>query len=291
MAQRVAGGAVQGRMNRRFLLLAILLGVLSAVLVYVRISGNEGDGTAAPAAVGDQQVVVAATAIKQRTTITPEMVELKTVPGSAVATGALTDLESVIGKVTKFPIEANQQVLASSIVATDRPAENASLAQFVPVGRRAVAIKASQIINAGGLVLPGDWVDIGWSCCDSSPVVSSTLLRNVQVAAIATTLIPSGPVTNPTQGAGDTTTDAPVAAEAVPPDPGAATVTLLVTPQEAQLLHLAEQRGEFRLTLRGIGDQDTTDTGYTTVYDILPREAVAALADVLRPDGYKDGQQ
>lgn len=288
MAQRVAGGAVQGRMNRRFLLLAILLGVLSAVLVYVRISGSESDGTSAPAAVGDQQVVVAATAIKQRTTITPEMVELKTVPGSAVATGALTDLESVIGKVTKFPIEANQQVLSSSIVSTDRPAEDASLAQFVPVGRRAVAIKASQIINAGGLVLPGDWVDIGWSCCDSAPVVSSTLLRNVQVAAIATTLIPSGPVTNPTPGA--TTSDAPVAAEAVPPDPGAATVTLLVTPEEAQILHLAEQRGEFRLTLRGIGDQDTTDTGYTTVYDILPREAVAALADVLRPEGYKEGQ-
>lgn len=290
MAQRVAGGAVQGRMNRRFLLLAILLGVLSAVLVYVRISGNESDGTSAPAAAGDQQVVVAATAIKQRTTITPEMVELKTVPGSAVATGAMTDLESVIGKVTKFPIEANQQVLSSAIVSTDRPTEDASLAQFVPVGRRAVAIKASQIINAGGLVLPGDWVDIGWSCCDSAPVVSSTLLRNVQVAAIATTLIPSGPVTNPTPGAGGTTNE-PVAAEAVPPDPGAATVTLLVTPEEAQLLHLAEQRGEFRLTLRGIGDQDTADTGYTTVYDILPREAVAALADVLRPEGYKDGQQ
>lgn len=282
-------------MNRRFLLLAILLAVLSAVLVYVQISQDGGTGTA-PVAVGDRQVVVATTAIKQRTTITPEMVELKTVPASAVATGALTNLEQVVGSVTKFPVEVNQQLLATSVVSTELPTADAALAQFVPTGRRAVAIKASQLINSGGLILPGDWVDIGWSCCDGSPVVSNTILRNLQVAAVAQTLIPSGPVavaegTGTGTGAPEGTgLDEPVAGDAVAADPGAGTVTLLVTPEEAQILHLAEQRGEFRLTVRGFGDQETPDTGYTILYDLLPVDAVQALADVLRPEGYKEGQ-
>lgn len=281
-------------MNRRFLLVAVLLAGLSAALVYAKISSDSG-GTSSPnISAGDSQVVVAKVPIKQRTTITPAMLEVKSVR-LPLATGAYTTVQEVVGKVTKFPIEVNQQVVASSVVDTSRPIANAALSYVVPTGRRAMSISASQVANAGGLILPGDWVDIIWGCCSDRAVVTKTLLRNVQVAAVAQSIVSSGPVTNvianPTPGAavspGGSTN--PVAADTATAAPDAATVTLLLTPEEVQILFLAESNGKLRLDLRGPGDQDTPDTGVTIVTQtqLLPVDALRDLPDALKPDGYK----
>lgn len=281
-------------MNRRFLLVAILLAGLSAALVYAKISSDSGGTSSPKISAGDSQVVVAKVPIKQRTTITPAMLEVKSVR-LPLATGAFTTVQEAVGKVTKFPIEVNQQVVASSVVDTSRPIANAALSYVVPTGRRAMSISASQVANAGGLILPGDWVDIIWGCCSDRAVVTKTLLRNVQVAAVAQSIVSSGPVTNvianPTPGAavspGGSTN--PVAADTTTAAPDAATVTLLLTPEEVQILFLAESNGKLRLDLRGPGDQDTPDTGVTIVTQpqLLPVDALRDLPDALKPDGYK----
>jgi pilus assembly protein CpaB len=295
MAQRVAGGT-QGRTNRRFLLVAILLAGLSAALVYAKISANDGGSTATQVTAGDQPVVVAKVPIKERTTITPDMVEVRSVPLNSVTVGALTDITSAVGKVTKFPVEVNQQLVATGVIDTSRPIADAALSYVVPTGMRAMSISASQVGNAGGLILPGDWVDIIWGCCADRSVVAKTLLRNIQVAAVAQSIVPSGPVTNsatPVAGAsavaGAGISSNPVAASASVALPDAATVTLLLTPEQGQILFLAESNGKLRLDLRGVGDQDTTDTGNVIITqpELLPVDALSALPDALKPDGYK----
>jgi pilus assembly protein CpaB len=295
MAQRVAGGA-QGRMNRRFLLVAILLAGLSAALVYAKISANGTSSTTTKVAAGDQQVVVAKVAVKQRTTITASMLEVKSVPLNSVAVGAFTNIQSAVGKVTKFPVETNQQLVESALVDTTRPAADAALSYVVPTGKRAMSVSASQVANAGGLILPGDFVDIVWGCCSDRSVVTKTLLRNIQVAAVAQSIVSSGPVTdlNATPGAGagaavPGSSTNPVAADAAKAVPDAATVTLLLTPEEVQILFLAEANGKLRFDLRGPGDQDAPDTGNTIITQpqLLPVEALSALPDALKPDGYK----
>jgi Flp pilus assembly protein CpaB len=295
MAQRVAGTA-PGRMNRRFLLVAILLAGLSAALVYAKISANDTSSTSSKATAGTQPVVVAKIPIKQRTTITAAMLEVKSVPLNTLAVGAFTDIPAALGKVTKYPIEANQQVVDSGVVDTARPAADAALSYVVPTGKRAMSVSASQVANAGGLILPGDWVDIIWGCCSDKAVVSKTLLRNVQVAAVAQSIVPSGPVTdvNPTAVAGAAAAPAqssgnPVAAGPQIPVPDASTVTLLLSPAEVQVLFLAESNGKLRFDLRGVGDQDVPDTGNTilTQPELLPVDALSALPDALKPDGYK----
>ncbi len=294
MAQRVAGGT-QGRTNRRFLLVAILLAGLSAALVYAKISASD-TSTSPSVKVGDQQVVVAKIPIKERTTITAAMVEVKSVPLNNVALGAFTDVPTAIGKVTKFPVEVNQQLVAAAVIDTSRPISNAALSYVVPTGKRAMSISASQVANAGGLILPGDWVDIVWSCCADKAVVTKTLLRNIQVVAVAQTIVPSGPVTsaNPTAAAGSPVaapglSTNPVAASNAVPVPEASTVTLLLTPQEVQILFLAESNGKLRLDLRGVGDQDTPDTGNVIITQpqLLPVDALRDLPNALKPDGYK----
>ncbi len=295
MAQRVAGGA-QGRTNRRFLFVAILLAGLSAALVYAKISASD-TSTSSKVAAGDQQVVVAKVPIKERTTITAAMLEIKSVPLNTIALGTFTDVPAAVGKVTKFPVEVNQQLVSSAVIDTSRPITNAALSYVVPTGKRAMSISASQVANAGGLILPGDWVDIVWGCCSDKAVVTKTLLRNIQVVAVAQTIVSSGPVTNsasPTASAGGAApvpgvSTNPVAASNAIALPDASTVTMLLTPEEVQILFLAEANGKLRLSERGVGDQDTPDTGNVIITQpqLLPVDALRELPDALKPDGYK----
>jgi pilus assembly protein CpaB len=266
---------------------AVLFGALTAVLFYALTSRGGSTATVAPSA-GDTQVVVAKGSIPQRTTITAELLQLKSVPLSAAATGAFADLASVVGKVTRYPVAANQQVTADSVVDTT-PGAVAGLSGVVPVGQRAISIQASQIISAGGLILPGDFVDLVWSWPKTDPLTSKTILRNVQVVAVAQAIVNSGPA--PAVSAAKTPTAsgagaAPIAADTGKATPDAVTITLLLSEQDAQKVFLAEQNGLIRATLRNKGDQDVADTGVADVGQLVPIDAVKALPDELRPANF-----
>lgn len=286
MARTVAG-ATPGRTNRKFLIVALLFGAVTAALFYAVTARTGSSTTNAKAVAGDTQVVVAKVPIRQRTTITPDMLEAKSISTSAVIGGAYTNLNDAVGKVTKYPIEANQQVIASAVVDTAKPALDGGLALVVPTGYRAMSIQTSQVFAAGGLILPGDYVDLIWTCCDKAGgkvVATKTLVPNVQVAAIAQSAINSGPVTSAGKSGAGTPSDAPVAADAGKAVPDAATMTLLLTPEQAQLVFLAEQTGTLRAELRGFGDQSTPDAGITLFTQVIPPDALKGLPDSLRPD-------
>jgi pilus assembly protein CpaB len=257
----------------------------------VKIADTGGSSSNSSTAVGDQQVVVAKVPIKERTTITADMLDVKSVPLNSVATGAFTDPTAVLGKVTKFPVQANQQVLTSSVVDTARPTLGATLAGVVPTGQRGYSIPASQVRNAGGLILPGDWVDVVCLSCDNAPIISKTVLKNIQVVAVAQEIVSSGPVGSSTPtggtGAGGTGSTNPIAASAAKPDPGAGSVTVLLNPDQVQLLNLAESSGKLRLDLRGPGDTDLPATAPTLINQLLPIDDLNGLPNELKPEGYK----
>jgi hypothetical protein len=108
------------------------------------------------------------------------------------------------------------------------------------------------------------------------------------VAAVAQAIVNSGPVG---PAGSPNASGAPVSADTGKPLPDAQTVTLLLSPQEAQQIFLAEANGSLRADLRGVSDTDTTDPGTAILTDILPVSDVNRLPDALRPDGYRPGQQ
>lgn len=279
MARTIAGAA-PGRTNRRFLIIALLFAVVSAVLAYTALSRGGGDGGGGSAVAGDAQVVVAKRAIQQRTVITADMLELRTVPANLVVGGAFTNVTDAVDKVTKFPLEANQQIGVTTVVDTQNPTGDATLAQVVPTGRRAVSISSSQVISAGGLILPGDYVDVVWVCCDDVAALAKTVLQNVQVAAVAQNLVDAGPAAG---------TDNPSPAGDAEGDAEASTVTLLLTPEEAHLVRIAEVSGPLSVTLRGPGDGNVAapENDYTLAIDLLPVAIVQQLPEAFWPDGYK----
>jgi pilus assembly protein CpaB len=293
---RAATGSAGSRTNRKFLIVALLFGVLTAVLFYALTSRGGSSHSSSPSA-GNQEVVVAKAPISQRTTITADMLELKSVPLNTVISGAFTQINDAVGKVTKFPIAANQQVIGNTVIDTAHPTADSTLSLVGPGGRRGFSIQASQVLTAGGLLLPGDYVDVVWLCCkngfqwqgsggknlDTNAVIfSRPVVQNVQIAAVAQSIVSSGPVgTNATVGTG--TAGNPVAASTAKEVPDATTITLLVTPDEANILLMAEATGTLRAALRNPGDQalipSGTETGFV-VPGLIPPDLLKFMQDI-----------
>ena len=271
---RVATGSAGSRTNRKFLIVAILFGALTAVLFYA-VTSRGGNSSSSTASGGDVQVVVAKAIIPQRTTITASMLEVKNVPLSATAAGYFGESAALVGKVTRFPVTANQQITADDVL---DPAPGASgLSGVVPVGQRAISIQASQVISAGGLIVPGDFVDLVWSWPKTDPLTSKTVLRNVQVAAVDQAI-----VNEALAPAGSATPVASTSAGVTKAD--AVTLTLLLNEQDAQKIFLAEQTGTIRAAIRNKGDQDLADTGVADIGQLVPLDIARSLPPELRPN-------
>jgi pilus assembly protein CpaB len=272
---RVATGSAGSRTNRKFLIVAILFGALTAVLFYA-VTSRGGNSSSSTASGGDVQVVVAKAIIPQRTTITASMLEVKNVPLSATAAGYFGETAALVGKVTRFPVTANQQLTADDVL-DPAPGASAGLSGVVPVGQRAISIEASQVISAGGLIVPGDFVDLVWSWPKTDPLTSKTVLRNVQVAAVDQAIVNAAlaPVGSATPVA--STSAGETKANAV-------TLTLLLNEQDAQKIFLAEQTGTIRAAIRNKGDQDLGDTGVADIGQLVPLDIARSLPPELRPN-------
>jgi pilus assembly protein CpaB len=148
------------------------------------------------------------------------MVEVKQVSPDARHNLALTERELVVGQVTRQSIAAGEQVLRNKIA--DGP-QAVGFSNNIPQGKRTVA--SSQ----------GD---------KAKPFVSVTLLQNIQVLAVAEK---SEPTIQTSGKSGDK--DSSEASEAK-------SVTLALTPEQAEKIFLVEEIGVLRLALRPFGDDE-----------------------------------
>lgn len=283
MRNRVVGG----RSNKAVLLVALFLGLVSAVLVYVYLSQGGGDGEASAAVT--KPVVVATADMSARTRITAEMVEVRSLAESAVHPDAFSSTEQLVGMVTRLPIAAEEQILSSKVAATATEVPWAGdgelpLSYVVPPDQRAVSVQVSEVTGAGGLILPGDFVDVigvfdvtFYGIKEDDPTsseefdnyVAVTVLQNVQVLAVAQEVAVALPEGTDSE---DTTSgeSQPVLPNPADPNPDATNVTLAVTPQDAQKLALAEEMGVLKLSLRSVGDTEEPTVPAIINPEILP---------------------
>lgn len=259
MARSITTAAV-GRANHRFIFLALVLGLLSAVLVYAAISRSDGGGGTTA---GDVPVLVAKVAIPAGTRITASMVEVRQLPEGAVGDQALSSADVAIGKVARYPIAPNEQLLLSKVVGTLETADSVALSHLLGEGKRALAIGTSSVIGAGGLVLPGDHVDVLWvpDLVLTDHDGAMLLAENVEVVAVKQTLVDLPPTAPGAQQEGEpapSAGDERVRGSEAEPIPDATTVTLLVTPDQARTIFCAEASGTLRLAVRAFGDETSS---------------------------------
>lgn len=285
-----------GKGNRGVLVAALFLGLLSAVLVFVYLSQSGGGGEEAAPTGETKSVVVASQDITAGTRITEDMVRVKNVSADAVVPNALTTTEMAVGSVARFPIIADEQILENRLAAGGievAEGEKMPLTYIVPQGMRAVGVNTKQVISAGGLVLPGDYVDIILVAevkTDLPPPldrshISQTILQNIEVLAVEQTLEEVVPEETTGDGATDGEVSERVALVRSDPDPEAITVTLAVTPEQAEILAMADvisaasenDETEIRLSLRQFGDSEQISVPAMTDFEMVSVEVLQSL--------------
>jgi pilus assembly protein CpaB len=244
--------------SRRALLLALAFGLVSAVLVFAYLSKAHGPGATGATV----PVLVAAQDIGLGDEITDQNVALKQIPVAAVHPNAFTDKTrgTALHQMATEPISAGQQILSSQVA---RDPAQVGFSPIIPQGDRAVAIAVSDQTDGNGLIRPGDYVDVVASFQANTPppgtavvalpknetedhvYVAVTVAENVRVLAV-------GQAAEQPQLAGGGSNAKP--AQGQP----SKSVTLALTPAEAQKVFLAEQIGSLRLAERRLGDTSVT---------------------------------
>jgi pilus assembly protein CpaB len=216
--------------------------------------------------------VVAAKDIAPGTMINEELINNGTIkttpwPKASVPVGAFSSPQQAIGKTNRVKIIANEPILESRLAG-----EGAGLTVRLEAGKRAMAVRVDEIIGVSGFIVPDDRVDVIVTTTPPGNTnqenrISKIVLQNKRVLSVAQS-------TEQKDGKPQL----------------ARSITLEVTPEDAEKLSLAQQEGQIVLALRGLGDDAQTVTSGSRKGDLL---AVAAVkkgnvgAVVRAPDKYR----
>jgi pilus assembly protein CpaB len=258
-------GAWEMRRQTR-LLVSLLLGVLAVILMFLYIKGRE---TSLLQLSAMKDVLVASRSIRPNTIIDESMLISKQVPSAYLQPSALSDARAVVGRVAAVAIPQGAQILQVYLEETGRKA----LAADVPRSQRAVTLAVNEVTGTGGLIRPGNSVDIFGTFQFGRPVSTGAqgqmqyadqrtetrlLMQNVLVIAVGREQFGERPVPRRAPAAGITEEPAATAEdEQARRDRDVRNVTLIVGPRQAQELILAQDIGTLTLTLRSPLDEGT----------------------------------
>jgi pilus assembly protein CpaB len=219
-------------------LFALVIGALAAAVVYRNLQSQRAEIEAARRASQNQtvDVVVATQRIALGTRV--EAAQVKTVPWPVAVQpdGAFHDVGSVVNTIVRTTVEPNQPLLEGVLV--KEPA--GLLPLLISEGMRAMSVKVDNVTGVSGFITPNSRVDVlaaGKPEGGNSDERSKLILQNVKVLATGKSIeqVDEKPVEVPT-------------------------VTLLLTPDEAEKLTLATHHDPVRLALRNYRDEQLVGT-------------------------------
>ncbi len=255
--------------NGVLLLIALVAGLVAAVIVFVVLSESDGgDSSATPVTGGTLPALVASQTINAGTQITEEMIKVVDVPESLVVSGVYDDADLVVGEVSTVTIGAGEQITRLKI-GTLVPDQG--LSGVVAPGMRAVAVKVDEVTAVGGNLLPGDHVDIvATTRIEGAPGLAendyilrtTTLLQDVEVLSVAQEAQKPAAqaVTTDDGDASSASYTSGQLPDNIEEQPRANTLTLSLTPEQAMIL-ISEQQSAERVwaVLRAFGDDSITE--------------------------------
>jgi pilus assembly protein CpaB len=221
------------------ILVAVILGLVTAYLIwsYLRKLDEQSRKNWV-------SIVVAKVDIKPRTPITPDMIELRDTPPDMVAPDAIKDRKKAENHMSINRIKAKEQLRDADFVAGG---DTASLAFEVPAGMRAISIGAGEVQSVGTAIKPNDKVDILATYVDpvNRQETTKTILQMVTVLAV---------------NKGQT--------DANGKEGASSSMTLLVTPEQAELLTAVDRQGTLRIALRPPSEEKKIESPGVTIRDI-----------------------
>jgi pilus assembly protein CpaB len=240
------------------LIVALVLGLFAGIVAYSAIKKKESDVRRGWNLV---PVVVAAVDISEGTVVTFDMISQRSVPEQFVTSSVVKpdSASYVVNQKVLVPVQAGDPLLWSQFETT-KAAER--LSTKVQKKARAITIDASKTTAVGGWVRPNDHVDIIGTFKDpqTNENVAVTLLQNVIVLA-------TGKITGTTN------------VNLIPENQrDYSNLSLLVIPEEAEILVLAQELGALTLSLRNEDDVDVIEErGRATINTLLSGERTRVL--------------
>lgn len=250
-------------MDRRFLTV-LAVSLLFALLVSgIFYQLSRGSGGAKAAALHTKELVMAARALSIGATVQPEDLKIAKIPVDTFPKGGFSKIE----EVTERPVISN--ILVDEPILEGRlgiKGGGFGLAPVIPPGMRAATLRVTDVVGVAGFVQPGLRVDVlvTGRPPNHEENVTTTVLQNIQVLGAGTTLVPDS------------------RGQAI----NAHTVTVLVTPEQAEILTLATNEGKIQLVLRNSKDNGVEKTPGTDGVKLFGRGSLVreARSEVEDPD-------
>ncbi len=211
------------------------------------------------------KVVVASRTLATGTLLKPDDIDGRPVSSAdaknAISADSQDALRLLVGSMVRRAMAAGQPIRQEDLM---KPGEHGFMAAALQPGMRAVTIGVDAASGAAGLVWPGDRVDLILTQTLTDPalpigsrVAADTILTNTRVIAIDQQLVQGTSPSTSTAGA---------------PENPASTVTLEVTPTQAQRVSVAMRLGRLSLSVRsseaGPHNDATTQGGSVYARDV-----------------------
>jgi pilus assembly protein CpaB len=257
---------------------AIVIGGIAAVLAASYLRGAQAD-------IAEQnkpvEVLVAVKALPRgltiKTLIEQGFIEKKEIPAQFVVSDAISSDLAVTDQVLASPVSAGEQLTRSRF---DFPAD-AGLAYTVPEERIGMSISVDDVSGVAGLLKPGDnvVVFVSYEAAGKATALTTTTIGKALVLAVGGATSAEAPVDTEQQessrafAASNTKQDPKTTGEAV-----YKTITLSVTPKEAEEVAFAQEFGSIHLGLLPQNAQEPKAPKPVTFIDVYPKQATLLKA-------------
>ena len=247
------------------IIIALGCGLVASIGISQVLEGNR------PAAVETAPIYVALQNINVGDPLTDKMVSLEEWPKDKVPVGAIDKWDDLDSRRPRTNIYQGEPILDGKLLAKGQTNDPI---QGVPDGMRLKTVSVDARKSAAGLLSPGDRVDVQLYVArnDSYGVtspVTKIILQNIRVYAVDQTI----------EKASDGEDARSVAK----------TVSLIVTPAQANKMTLAENLGEVSLIPRNPDDETVVDDSEQNADDLLnPSSANTRQREQLGSNGDKD---
>jgi pilus assembly protein CpaB len=255
------------------LAVAVVLGTVAAIvasqIVKQRPVAVRSDGSGTVMNLTD--VVVASHDIAPGATLTSEDLKVLKIETPNAPANVASTPSALFTRVAKVQIPAGQMVheslLAEKGVAGGLPG-------VIAPGYRAMTIEVNEFTGVAGLLEPGNRIDIVARIAEAEGggQMSRTIVQNVPIIAVGPNL-----TSKSAQATGEPTPVAPVVADAPQQTKAIArSITVLVTPEDAEKIDLASSTNQARIVLRSSSDNETARVSGATLATLRGNASRAA---------------